>query len=186
MKFPSWREPKPIRVSHPTSPRDHLQSNQKNFPIIRRSLDAKGESEVKDIVNRLSTPTLSAKMKNVTYKPNVVMMNMNYYSWANMAAYKDHQRTLYTRNGTMKRACRKSAKRWHGIYSLYFVRVSGEQLCDDAVGGSVECPLNALNVENMTLKGNETLFLLYKPSLCILIIFSTHTAKSAKMNRTRN
>ncbi|OWF37414.1 uncharacterized protein LOC110467478 [Mizuhopecten yessoensis] len=111
MKFPSWTGGKPIRASRSSSPRDHLQSNQGNFPIIRRSLDVKGEHNVNNIVSRLSTPTLSAKMKNVKYKPNVAMMNMNYYSWANMAAYKDHQRTLYTGNGTMKRSNCKSAKR---------------------------------------------------------------------------
>jgi len=24
------------------------------------------------------------------------MLNMNYYTWSNMAAYKDHQKTLYS------------------------------------------------------------------------------------------
>ena len=107
MKFPSWGEQK-IKRSNSASSQN---SGSRNFPNIRRSLDAKGEQEVKDIVDRLTSPTASTQRKFIKLYPNTVLLNMNHYSWANMAAYKAFQKTLYSKNGTMKKPTAMNTRR---------------------------------------------------------------------------
>ena len=131
MKFPSWREPKPLRqvsqVSRPMTAQGSItsssnKSQKKNSSLSRATsiaVDPRREKGVQGIVNRLTEPTLAARMKTVQFNKRTAFVDNNFYSWSNMAVYKDHQKTLYTPGGGMKRSCRSGARRWcHVMYSI--------------------------------------------------------------------
>ena len=89
-------------------------------PFVSRSVRSEGslvsrsvrsgqlshQDDVKHIVNRLSQPTLSSKVKGSVNRPREAGTDMNWYNWAKMNVYKDYQGVLYGKNGTMKNTTR--------------------------------------------------------------------------------
>ncbi|KAK3088738.1 hypothetical protein FSP39_023154 [Pinctada imbricata] len=119
MKFPSWREPKPLRtISRPLTAQGSNNTPPNPKPP-RKSLtratsiacDPRRETTAQRTVNRLMEPTLAARMKTVEFNKRTTHADNNHYSWSNMAVYRDHQKTLYTPGGGMKRSFRSGSRR---------------------------------------------------------------------------
>ena len=122
MRFPGWKEPKPLRSrcgsasneneSKPASvPKSAPKSREsKGEPEVARSFQKgkqlKDEYDVKQMVNRLSQPTASSKVKTSAARAREAGTDMNWYSWAKMNVYKDYQGVIYGNNGTLKRSVR--------------------------------------------------------------------------------
>lgn len=121
MRFPGWKEPKPLRSRCGSATNDNdlkFTSESKSVPKSRdskegpavsksvRTSQIKDEEEVKQLINRLSQPTLSSKVKASTSRPREAGTDMNWYSWAKMNVYKDYQAVIYGKNGALKRPVR--------------------------------------------------------------------------------
>ena len=119
MRFPGWKEPKPLRSRCgsavvdetrggpvPRSARKSRESKEDNDDSrsVRRS--RVDETEVNEIINRLSQPTMSSKTKSSTGRAREAGTDMNWYSWSKMNVYKDYQGVLYGKNGALKRPVR--------------------------------------------------------------------------------
>ena len=115
MRFPGWKEPKPLRsrcgsASYDndvkSAPRSAPKSREsKGGPTVSRSLRSSqinDQEDVKQIINRLSQPTLSSKVKGSVNRAREAGTDMNWYSWSKMNVYKDYQGVLYGKNGTLK------------------------------------------------------------------------------------
>lgn len=59
-------------------------------------------SRVNAIVTRLRTPTKSSNGKKSLFYKSESYVDTNSYSWKNLCLFNDHQRILWTRNGTVK------------------------------------------------------------------------------------
>ena len=107
MRHPSWREPKPLKAaSRPATAQDDVNGLPRRKPSLQRSnttIDSRQNRGMQGIVNRLTAPTLAAKMKTIEFNKRTAFVDNNYYSWSNMAVYKDHQKMLYNDGGGIKR-----------------------------------------------------------------------------------
>ncbi|XP_061170138.1 uncharacterized protein LOC134276520 [Saccostrea cucullata] len=116
MRHPSWREPKPLKAaSRPATAQDDVNGlPPRRKPILSRSnttIESRRDREVQGIVNRLTAPTLAAKMKTIEFNKRTAYVDNNYYSWSNMAVYKDHQKMIYNDGGGVKRRPTISSRR---------------------------------------------------------------------------
>lgn len=107
MRHPSWREPKPLKAaSRPATAQGDVNGLPRRKPNLIRSnttIESRRDREDQGIVNRLTAPTLAAKMKTIEFNKRTAFVDNNYYSWSNMAVYKDHQKMLYNDGGGIKR-----------------------------------------------------------------------------------
>lgn len=107
MRHPSWREPKPLKAaSRPATAQGDVNGLPRRKPALMRSnttIESRRDREEQGIVNRLTAPTLAAKMKTIEFNKRTAFVDNNYYSWSNMAVYKDHQKMLYNDGGGIKR-----------------------------------------------------------------------------------
>lgn len=107
MRHPSWREPKPLKAaSRPATAQDDVNGLPRRKPSLQRSnttIESRQNGAMQGIVNRLTAPTLAAKMKTIEFNKRTAFVDNNYYSWSNMAVYKDHQKMLYNDGGGIKR-----------------------------------------------------------------------------------
>lgn len=103
MKFPSWREPKPLRPSRPSTAID----NQGSTPILRPHSYVPGE---KNLLSRLSKPTTATKLKTIEFNRRINFIDtIKYFSWSNMKLYQDQTRLFYTRNGGLRGSVKPSS-----------------------------------------------------------------------------
>ena len=125
MRFPGWKEPKPLRSRCGSAVNDN---ERKSVPVQRsarknrepkedrvdssslRRSQIMDKTEVKEVITRLSQPTLSSKVKSSTVRAREAGTDMNWYSWAKMNVYKDYQGVLYGKNGTLKRSVRNKER----------------------------------------------------------------------------
>lgn len=103
MKFPSWREPKPLRKSRPnTAMESSSTSSFSPTPPIRPHSYIPKE---KNLLHRLSKPTTAAKLKTIEFNRRINFIDsIKYFSWSNMKLYQDQTRMFYTRNGGLRGA----------------------------------------------------------------------------------
>ncbi|XP_071096531.1 brain acid soluble protein 1-like [Haliotis cracherodii] len=65
-------------------------------------------SRLKGILERLGRHTeSSAKKRGAWYKSETSYVDVNSYSWKNLALYKDYQQNMWTGDGTIKSTCKK-------------------------------------------------------------------------------
>ena len=130
MRFPGWKEPKPLRsrcgsasqaneFDVKSAPRSAPKTREsKDGPVFSRSVRSsqlrssqlRDQDDVKHIINRLSQPTLSSKVKGSINRPREAGTDMNWYNWSKMNVYKDYQGVLYGKNGTMKTTVRNKER----------------------------------------------------------------------------
>lgn len=105
MKFPSWREPKPLRQSRPNTAIDSCTTSPPP-PFIRPHVYVPKE---KNLLYRLSKPTTATKLKTIEFNRRINFIDsIKYFSWNNMKLYQDQTRMFYTRNGGLRGAAKSA------------------------------------------------------------------------------
>ncbi|VDI14825.1 Hypothetical predicted protein [Mytilus galloprovincialis] len=105
MKFPSWREPKPLRPSRPSTAIE--TPTQSMTPFMRPRSYVPKE---KNLLSRLSKPTTATKLKTLEFNRRINFIDCTkYFSWSNMKLYQDQTRMFYTRNGGLRNSAKSTS-----------------------------------------------------------------------------
>ena len=115
-KFPEPRPPKwtmtaPNRVAsvYDLNGATKTPSDYRKPQLLRHVVF---NEELKDIVNRLTRPTMATRMRAVNFRPEnqYTYVDMGSYKWNKMNVYSDYQKHIYQGNGSLRQGFMRTVK----------------------------------------------------------------------------
>ncbi|GFO09630.1 hypothetical protein PoB_003613500 [Plakobranchus ocellatus] len=116
--LPNFPPPQPLRVTLTSPVRKTSVYDLKGDPRAGGHTKPKllnhvvYEEEVKDIVNRLTRPTMASRMRAINFRPQsqYTFVAMDKYQWARMQLYSDYQRHIFNSNGSLRTGYKRTVK----------------------------------------------------------------------------
>lgn len=117
--LPNFPQSRPLRVQLTSPARkmsvydlngDTVTEADKRKPKLLRHMVH--QEELRDIVSRLTRPTMASKMRAVNFRPETqyTYVDMGSYRWSTMPIYTDYQKHMYNNNGSVRSGFKRTVK----------------------------------------------------------------------------
>ncbi|XP_005111677.1 uncharacterized protein LOC101860706 [Aplysia californica] len=117
--LPNFPPPRPLRITLTSPVRktsvydlkgDTKTQNDHRKPQLLRAVVF--EEEMRDIVSRLTRPTMASRMRAINFRPETqyTYVDMGSYKWSKMQIYADYQRHMYNNNGSVRSGFKRTVK----------------------------------------------------------------------------